>query len=594
MFENQLLKYTVKEAASENYLKVSPETVTIEVIETMLFENFQEVLVVDHHHNRERLLGILTLTDVSNLKKQRKDLDLPISSYMNPHVITIDSSQAITTAKELLIKYNIGRLPIYEDHEVVGIIRFDDIISHHLLTMRVINNQYVHIMDSMHEAITVTDREGNVIFWNRNAEELYGIPADKILYKPLSDFFPGALILSVLEEKVAIKNAYHSPKPGYHIIISALPVFIEGEFLGVVATEKNVTEYTNLVNQLDSASSQLDLLKEEIDKMTKDFFSLGHVQGKNPIMQNLIQVAKKSSRTDANILITGESGTGKEVFAKSIHQSSARKGHFVPVNCSAIPNTLFESEFFGYAGGAFTGALKNGKVGYYELANNGTLFLDEIGDLPLEHQGKLLRVLQEGKVTRIGSSNTIEVDARIIAATNKDLDAMIKEGLFREDLFYRLNVVQLDLPPLRERREDIILLFTQFLNEICSKNKISVPTIENDVYNILLKYRWKGNIRELKNAVEYMVVVSNGNKILKDHIPQYIIVDLSKNVDYINLPNLAKGQSGLEENLSAMEMNLLIDAMKKAEGNKTKAAQLLKIPRSTLYYKLEQHKITSL
>ncbi len=358
--------------------------------------------------------------------------------------------------------------------------------------------------------------------------------------------------------------------------------------------KKNVTEYTNLVNQLDSASSQLDLLKEEIDKMTKDFFSLGHVQGKNPIMQNLIQVAKKSSRTDANILITGESGTGKEVFAKSIHQSSARKGHFVPVNCSAIPDTLFESEFFGYAGGAFTGALKNGKVGYYELANNGTLFLDEIGDLPLEHQGKLLRVLQEGKVTRIGSSNTIEVDARIIAATNKDLDAMIKEGLFREDLFYRLNVVQLDLPPLRERREDIILLFTQFLNEICSKNKISVPTIENDVYNILLKYRWKGNIRELKNAVEYMVVVSNGNKILKDHIPQYIIVDLSKNVDYINLPNLAKGQSGLEENLSAMEMNLLIDAMKKAEGNKTKAAQLLKIPRSTLYYKLEQHKITSL
>ncbi len=594
MFENQLLKYRVKETASENYLKVSPSAITIEVIDKMLFENFQEVLVVDHHHDRERLLGILTLTDVSNLKKQRKDLNLPISTYMNPHVITIDSSQTITTAKELLIKYNIGRLPIYEDYKVVGIIRFDDIINHHLLTMRVINNQYVHIMDSMHEAITVTDREGNVLFWNKNAEELYDIQADQILYKPLSDFFPGALILSVLEEKIAIKNAYHSPKPGYHIIISALPVFIDGEFLGVVATEKNVTEYTNLVNQLDSTSSQLDLLKEEIEKMTKDFFSLGNVQGKNPLMQNLIQVAKKSSRTDANILITGESGTGKEIFAKSIHQNSGRKGHFVPVNCSAIPSSLFESEFFGYSGGAFTGALKNGKVGYYELAHNGTLFLDEIGDLPLEHQGKLLRVLQEGNVTRIGSSKTINIDTRIIAATNKNLTVMIKEGLFREDLFYRLNVIQLDLPPLRERREDIILLFTQFLNEICSKNNITVPTVDNDVYNILLKYRWKGNIRELKNAVEYMVVVSNCSTVKKDHLPQYILVDLSKNTDYLNLPNLAEGQTGLTENLNAMEGNLIIDAMKKAKGSKTEAAKILKIPRSTLYYKLEQHKIPSL
>jgi PAS domain S-box-containing protein len=591
MFENQLLTYTVKEAASEHFLKVPPETVTIEVIEKMLFENFQEVLVVDYSRDRERLLGILTLTDVSHLKKQRRDLKLPISTYMNPHVITIDSTQTITTAKEILISYNIGRLPIYEKHKVVGIIRFDDIISHHLLSMRVINNQYVHIMDSMHEAITVTDRKGNVLFWNKNAEEIYHITAEEILYKPLKEFFPDALSLSVLEEKVAIKNAYHSPKPGYNIIISALPVFIDGEFLGVVSTEKNVTEYTNLLNQLDSASSQLDLLKEEIDKMTKDFFSLGHVQGKNPVMQNLMQVAKKSSRTDANILITGESGTGKEVFAKSIHQNSERKGLFVPVNCSAIPSALFESEFFGYSGGAFTGALKNGKAGYCEMAHKGTLFLDEIGDLPLEHQGKLLRVLQEGTVNRIGSNKIIEIDTRIIAATNKNLSEMIEAGLFREDLFYRLNVVQLDLPPLRERREDIVLLFTQFLNEVCSKNNIPVPTVGSDVYNILLKYRWKGNIRELKNAVEYMVVVSNGSKITKDHIPQYIILDLSKNVDYIDLPNLTQGETGLEENLSVLERNLLIDAMKQAGGNKSKAAKILKIPRSTLYYKLEQHKI---
>ncbi len=591
MFENQLLTYTVKEAASEHFLKVPPETVTIEVIEKMLFENFQEVLVVDYSRDRERLLGILTLTDVSHLKKQRRDLKLPISTYMNPHVITIDSTQTITTAKEILISYNIGRLPIYEKHKVVGIIRFDDIISHHLLSMRVINNQYVHIMDSMHEAITVTDRKGNVLFWNKNAEEIYDITAEEILYKPLKEFFPDALSLSVLEEKVAIKNAYHSPKPGYNIIISALPVFIDGEFLGVVSTEKNVTEYTNLLNQLDSASSQLDLLKEEIDKMTKDFFSLGHVQGKNPVMQNLMQVAKKSSRTDANILITGESGTGKEVFAKSIHQNSERKGLFVPVNCSAIPSALFESEFFGYSGGAFTGALKNGKAGYCEMAHKGTLFLDEIGDLPLEHQGKLLRVLQEGTVNRIGSNKIIEIDTRIIAATNKNLSEMIEAGLFREDLFYRLNVVQLDLPPLRERREDIVLLFTQFLNEVCSKNNIPVPTVGSDVYNILLKYRWKGNIRELKNAVEYMVVVSNGSKITKDHIPQYIILDLSKNVDYIDLPNLTQGETGLEENLSVLERNLLIDAMKQAGGNKSKAAKILKIPRSTLYYKLEQHKI---
>ncbi len=582
MLENNLLYYRVREILSTNILKILPHTPVSEAIERMLYENIPEILIIENSSGKEVLKGILTLMDVSRMKKENISLDLPITTFIQEKIVSIDIDELVSRAREMLIENRIGRLPVTEGGGIVGIIRSDNLRDSYYMKLESINKQYKQIIHHMHEAVTVTDSQGYILVWNKNAEKLYDIRSEDLLYKKLEGFFPNALTLSVLREKNPIENVYHSPKPNYYVIISALPIYIDGEFVGVVATERDVTEYTNLSLKLENANSEINLLREEVKKITTGVFSLGHIQGRNPKMQGKIQLAKHVSQTDTSVLITGESGTGKEVLAIAIHQNSGRTGHFVPVNCSAIPYTLFESEFFGYVGGAFTGALKGGKPGLVELANNGTLFLDEIGDLPIEAQAKLLRVLQEKKVVRVGSNRPIDVDIRIISATNRNLKDLVQKGCFREDLYYRLNVVEIELPPLRERKEDIILLFNHFLKEICGKNKIRISHVEKDVFNILLKYTWKGNIRELKNTVECMVVVSQDGVLNTDLIPQYILDSI------ITLKPVNKDQMNLEEIIKRSEADMIKKALIEAKGNKAKAAKLLNIPRSTLYYKLRR------
>ncbi|SCY11195.1 sigma 54-interacting transcriptional regulator [Alkaliphilus peptidifermentans] len=583
MLENQLLDYTIHEILSTNFIKVLPVTPLDSVIDEMLYSNIPEAIIIDPIDN-DKILGLITLTDISRIKQEGHSTSLPVSKYMSENILSVPSDMLITDVRKTLIDSKIGRVPVYENKKLIGIIRIDNLLNSYYLKLESINRQYKDVINHMHEAVTVTDPAGNVLLWNKKAELIYDIKEKDIIYKKLEDFFPNALTLSVLEEQIPIENIYHAPKPNYYVIISALPVFIDGEFVGVVATEKDITENRDLSLKLENANLEIDLLKEEVEKFTKDSFTLGKILGKSPAIKNKIQLAKHVSKSNTSVIIVGESGTGKEVFARAIHQHSQRKGHFVPVNCSAIPPTLFESEFFGYVGGAFTGALKNGKIGYFELANNGTLFLDEIGDLPLNLQAKLLRVLQEGKVLRVGADKLVDVDVRIISATNRNLKEMVRTGKFREDLFYRLDVVQIELPPLRNRREDISLLFNHFIEEISRKNNTPINFIDKDLFNILLKYHWKGNIRELKNTVEYMVVLSNDKKITKDLIPQYIIESINET------KNSKVSLENLEDNLKNLEIEMINKAMVETRGNKAKAAKLLNIPRSTLYYKLNLYK----
>ncbi|WP_300302525.1 sigma-54 dependent transcriptional regulator PrdR [Anaerosolibacter sp.] len=583
MLENKMFYYRVNEIFSTDFISIEPHIKLSEVIYYVLRENMQEALVIDED---KKLLGIITLTDISLFLRDNYDLSLPVSHFMKTDVLTIVGDELISKARRLLIERKIGRLPVCAGDQVIGILRSDNIRDNYYMKLEIINKQYRHIINNMHEGVTVTDASGYVIFWNKSAEKIYDIEAKDILYHRLIDFFPNALTLSVIESRIPIENVYHSPKPNYYIIISALPIFIEGEFMGVVATERDVTEYRNLSVRLEKANSQISLLKEEVEKITKGGFSLGNIIGKSPIIQRKIQLAKHVSQTDTSVLITGESGTGKEVFARAIHHHSKRQGHFVPVNCSAIPQSLFESEFFGYVGGAFTGALKRGKLGYFELANNGTIFLDEIGDLPIELQAKLLRVLQEGSVLRIGSEKEIPIDVRIISATNRSLKEMVKKGEFREDLYYRLNVVEIELPPLRDRKEDIVLLFDHFLQEICHKNHIKIYHVDKEVFDILYKYEWKGNIRELRNTVECMVVLSHDHRITVSSIPQYITEGTLDIKDRHTKPS-----SSLDEVVKSSEIQMIRKALIEAKGNKAKAAKLLCIPRSTLYYKISQYDI---
>ena len=270
-----------------------------------------------------------------------------------------------------------------------------------------------------------------------------------------------------------------------------------------------------------SARKQLEILERQIKGYSQEPFK--RIIGKSERIQDKINISKQVATSNVSVLITGESGTGKEEFARAIHFYSGLSGNFVPVNCSAIPYELFESEFFGYTRGAFTGARKEGKNGFFELANEGTLFLDEIGDLPLPMQGKLLRVLQDKKIKKVGGEKHIPLNVRIISATNQDLHELIEKDLFREDLFYRINVVEIKLPPLRERKEDIIPLVDFFLKEFCKENNKPLPIIESNVVEILVENDWKGNIRELKNVVEHMAIMCNGRVISLEHLPKYIV-----------------------------------------------------------------------
>ncbi len=450
------------------------------------------------------------------------------------------------------------------------------------------NSTFKMILNSIHEGVCIVDHTGEVLLWSKGAEELFGVKSDQIVGKPLENFFPNALLLEVIREKKATENVLVSPRDNTYVVVSGRPLFLDGQFVGAVSTDKEVTEIMNMATELEETRGRLELLQEEVSKLREDKYSFGNILGRSRIIKNKIARAEQVAKIAASVLIVGESGTGKEIFARAIHQASGRQGPFVAVNCSAIPDNLFESEMFGYVAGAFTGALRKGKAGKFELANQGTLFLDEIGDMPAHMQAKLLRVLQEGKVNRVGAEKAIDIDVRVISASNRELEALVENKLFREDLFYRLNVVKISLPALRERKEDIPLLLELFIKEFCQQNNLTVPKLTPEVFGSLMSYDWKGNVRELKNTVQHLVVFSNDGKIDLSGLPEHILED--------SIGSRPEGDSifDLQKRIEVVEIETIRKAMKMVDGNKSRASKLLNIPRSTLYYKMNYYGLKDL
>ncbi|MBF7084567.1 sigma-54-dependent Fis family transcriptional regulator [Desulfallas sp. Bu1-1] len=323
--------------------------------------------------------------------------------------------------------------------------------------------------------------------------------------------------------------------------------------------------------------TEVNFLRSELAK------KYGNIIGQSTAIREVIQIIEQVAKTSATVLITGESGTGKEVAALSIHHNSPRcEAPFVPVNCAALPEQLLESELFGHEKGAFTGASSR-KPGRFELANGGTIFLDEIAEMPPNMQAKLLRILQEKTFERVGGTETLRVDVRVIAATNRDLRQLIREGLFREDLFYRLNVVQIHLPPLRERREDIPLLVEHFIQKFGTAYKVN--SISPEAMSLLEQYDWPGNVRELQNIVERASIICRGHEIQPEHLPSEIQrIHTQKRGIIIRFPD-----QGLS--MEQLEKELIVKALEKSGGNQTKAAKLLGISRSAFLYRSQKHGI---
>ena len=430
------------------------------------------------------------------------------------------------------------------------------------------------ILESISDGVFTINLDWEITYFNRAAEEITGVKRKHALGKLCWEVFRS----NMCETNCALKQTLKTNQP--IINKTAYIINAQGEKIPIsLSTAVLKDEQGKIIGGAETFRDlrELEQLKQTLSKQ----FKLGELVSRSPLMQQIFETLPTIAKSDAPVLILGETGTGKELLAKTIHTSSQRKKRpFVAINCAALPEQLLETELFGYKKGAFTGAYQD-KPGRFQLANKGTIFLDEIGDMELNLQAKLLRVLQEKTIEPIGGTQTLSIDVRIIAATNKDLSKLINEKKFREDLYYRLNVIKITLPPLRKRKEDIPLLADFFLSKFNHLHHKNILHISPEVISAFLNYDWPGNIRELENVIERAVILAKTQEIT--------LQDLPEELSLFHPPPTSNHL--LKANKQELEKNLLIQTLQKYANNKTKAAQALGIHKTTLYRKLKKYKL---
>ncbi|OGW14345.1 MAG: hypothetical protein A2035_04375 [Nitrospirae bacterium GWA2_42_11] len=426
------------------------------------------------------------------------------------------------------------------------------------------------ILNNISDGVLTIDLEGRIQYVNRAMQDLLGYPEDELIGKRCENFVKSNICATedcilkrslAKKEKISNYETYVADKEGRRI-----PVNINTDLL--------YNDSDNLIGIVE-VFRDLSQIKELKERLT-DVYQFDNIVTKDRRMKEILAILPSVAHSKSIVLIQGESGTGKELIAKAIHNNSARKDKpFIAVNCAAIPDTLIESELFGHVKGSFTGAHQD-RIGRFELANHGTIFLDEIGDMSLSTQAKLLRVIQEEKFERVGGTKTISVDVHIIAATNKNLTKAVKEGSFREDLFYRISVFPITLPPLRERKEDIQLLISYFIEKFNKEMGKSINNISPQAMKVLMNYYFPGNIRELRNIIEHAFVCSHGNTILPEHLPRELVFA----EEHIEVTT--EGSS-----LNKVEKEWILKVLEKSGWRYQEAARRLGISRTTLWRKLK-------
>lgn len=455
------------------------------------------------------------------------------------------------------------------------------------------------ILESSHDGLFITDGKGNILMVNSAWERICGIHREFVLGKNAQDlvnskYYTQSSVMAAIEarKKTSIMlEMTKGEKIGQKILATAIPIWDEnGNIKRVVANIRDITEILYLKELLEKTQQLNQIYAAELEQMRFQQLSKNYdIIARSPDTKRVLEMAAQVAKVDSTVLITGESGAGKEVVANAIHRISHRcDGPLIKINCGAIPEALLESELFGYEAGAFTGARKQGKPGMFEMAKKGTLFLDEIGDISFNLQAKLLRALQDHEIVRIGGLKPISVDARIVAATNKHLKEMVKSGTFREDLYYRLNVVSIEIPPLRERKEDIPLLVLHFVEKINNKYRFT-KKVSSEVIDNFTLYPWPGNIRELENVIERMLVMTEEEQIGSTHLPAYI-----RNQAYQSPDNVVVFENvPFKRAIERAERQLLEQALKK-HGSTRKVAKALKINQSTVVRKIKKYGLSSL
>ncbi|WP_052404803.1 sigma-54-dependent Fis family transcriptional regulator [Bacillus rubiinfantis] len=540
--------------------------------------NSNLLLVVD---SAGKLIGIITKNKLFHLLSTQPSFNIPIEQYCNFNPIFLNPTDAVEDARKLLLQYNIGHAPVVNQEMMpVGVMSTNELLSSYSM----VYSQLSSVLEIAYDAIILVNEKAEITMVNKGFTDLFGVNRRDVLNKSTTDLFPELEVENVIKTGISINNV---PQliAGQQSLISIKPIKENGHTVSAICkiTYRGLTHLHDAITKVKRLEKKLNDYQTKINEIKGTKYTLFDIAGESASIQKVKNEAALAAKTMSTVLIIGESGTGKELFAQGIHAASGQMGPFIEVNCAAMPPELLESEFFGYGDGAFTGAKKGGMKGKFELAQNGTIFLDEIGDMSINLQTKILRVLQEKEFRPIGSSKTIHLNTKIIAATNQNIEKLVSEGKFREDLYYRLNIVRLNIPPLRERIEDLPDIIQAVINRL-NQNGFYIKGVTHSALTKLMKHTWPGNVRELQNVLERAANLKSGDYIDAEHIPAFT----DQQEDRVIVPSASLSY---KDRMTSTEKDMIMAALKEANGNKSKASQLLGISRPWLYAKLKKYNL---
>ena len=563
-----------------------------------ILESMSDVVIVVDKNEKIVRLNILA-EEMLNLKAEdyigKKISDIIVNGQ-SMKIVRIKKNEDKDIEEHLSINgkhFKMSKLPITTNGIVKGYLNIlKDITDYKKMSMKIHEDElYIDvlntILDTVNEWVVVVDSKGIITMLSKRYKEFVNDmnPEGKHVTEVIENTRMHIVAQTGIKEIGDIQEI-----KGNKMIAMRIPIKKNGKVIGAVGKVmfKDISNFHVLGKKISNLEKEIEYYRSELGKERRAKYSIKDIIGDSAKIMVVKDLSRMVAKTDSNVLIMGESGTGKELFAHAIHNYSDRFDKpFVKLNCAAIPSDLLESELFGYEEGAFTGAKRKGNKGKFEIADGGTILLDEIGDMSFNMQAKLLRVIQEKEIERLGSSKVQKVDVRIIASTNKDLEKLIKKGEFRQDLYYRLNVMMLNVPPLRERREDIESLAKSLTNKIANKFGKYVEGISSDAMRYLVNYNWPGNVRELENVIERAINLLDTNLIIKPiHLPLRLMNDSSK--------SNFKENVFLKEIIEDVEKEAILRCLEKNNWNKKRSAQELGISRTILYRKIEKYNLEKL
>ncbi len=556
-----------------------PVSATIEDAINFIMSN--NTLIVPVIDPQQKYAGIMTRNSLLKGLQQGLTIQDTVEGCVVEGIPCCQPEDHLATISRSML----GAVVVNTHREVLGIVNPRHLSSmthlyNELDSVKQLIRELEAIVNSSYDGIFITDGSGLVLRLNSAYERISGINAEEVLGKTMQQLvnegvYDKSATLQVIEQRKIITIAQTIRRTNKQILVTGNPVFDEkGNLSRVVTNVRDITELNSLQCQLQKTKEQTLKYEAELKHLRSLQIKDNGIVFGSEAMARVIELAMKVAHVDTTVLITGESGTGKELIAKLIHeQGKGISKSFIKINCAAIPEQLLESELFGYVGGAFTGAKKEGKPGLFELAHQGTLFLDEVGEMPLLLQAKLLRALQEKEIIRVGSTTPIEVHVKIIAATNRDLAKMVKSGTFREDLYYRLMVVPIQIPPLRERKEDIPLLVKYLIDKLNKRFNFN-SRVSPQLVDKLTEYCWPGNVRELEHVLERMMITSTEEELSLNLLP----VELRQKI------SLPKRGTKLKDAVAQTEAYLLEDTYNEYQSWQ-KVAEVLGVDRTTIFRK---------